>query len=58
MGIDAVGTSSLTGRPFIDTKLEGRIRDALAAPGRPGLHKIAKQFGVGTGTVQRIAHAN
>src|SRR5258707_1957467 len=46
------------GRPFIDSKLEGRIRDALAAPGRPGLHKIAKQFGVGTGTVQRIAHAN
>jgi DNA invertase Pin-like site-specific DNA recombinase len=44
------------GRPFIDTKLEGRIRDALAAPGRPGLHKIAKLFGVGTGTVQRIAH--
>jgi DNA invertase Pin-like site-specific DNA recombinase len=43
------------GRPFIDTKLEGRIRDALATPGRPGLHKIAKQFGVGTGTVQRIA---
>ena len=43
------------GRPFIDTKLEGRIRDALAAPGRPGLHKIAKQFGVGSGTVQRIA---
>ena len=45
------------GRPFIDTKLEGRIRDALAAPGRPGLHKIAKQFGVGSGTVQRIAAA-
>jgi DNA invertase Pin-like site-specific DNA recombinase len=43
------------GRPFIDTKLEGRIREALAAPGRPGLHKIAKQFGVGTGTVQRLA---
>ena len=34
------------GRPFIDTKLEGRIRDALTAPGRPGIHKIAKQFGV------------
>jgi DNA invertase Pin-like site-specific DNA recombinase len=34
------------GRPFIDTKLEGRIRDALAAPGRPGLHKIAKQCGL------------
>ena len=46
------------GRPFIDTKLVGRIRDALAAPGRPGLHKIAQQFGVGTGTVQRIAHGN
>jgi DNA invertase Pin-like site-specific DNA recombinase len=45
------------GRPFIDTKLEGRIRDALAAPGRPGIHKIAKQFGVGSGTVQRIAAA-
>ena len=43
------------GRPFIDTKLEGRIREALATPGRPGLHKIAKQFGVGTGTVQRMA---
>jgi DNA invertase Pin-like site-specific DNA recombinase len=42
------------GRPFIDTKLEERIRDALAAP---GLHKIAKQFGVGSGTVQRIARA-
>jgi DNA invertase Pin-like site-specific DNA recombinase len=43
------------GRPFIDTKLEGHIRQALAAPDRPGLHKIAKQFGVATGTVQRIA---
>ena len=43
------------GRPLIDPKLEGRVRDALAASGRPGLHKIAKQFGVGTGTVQRIA---
>jgi hypothetical protein len=29
-------------------------REALATPGRPGLHKIAKQFGVRTGTVQRI----
>ena len=45
------------GRPFINTKLEGRIRQALAAPGRPGRHKIAKQFGVGSGTVQRIAAA-
>ena len=46
------------GRPFIDTKLEGRIRDALAVPGRPGLHKIAKQFEVGSGTVQRFAAAS
>ena len=45
------------GRPFIDTKLEGRIRQALSAPGRPGLHRIAKQFGVGSGTVQPIARA-
>jgi DNA invertase Pin-like site-specific DNA recombinase len=45
------------GRPFIDTRLEDRIREALATPGRPGLHKIAKQFGVGSGTVQRIARA-
>ena len=44
-------------RVFIDTELEGRIRDALAAPGRPGLQKIAKPFGVGSGTVQRIAKA-
>jgi hypothetical protein len=36
--------------------LEQRIRDALAAPGRPGFHKIDAQFGVATGTVQRIAH--
>ena len=42
------------GRPWIDTKLEQRIREALAAPGRPGIHKIAAQFGVGSGTVQRL----
>jgi DNA invertase Pin-like site-specific DNA recombinase len=41
--------------PPIASTLEERIREALATPGRPGLHKIAKQFGVGTGTVQRIA---
>jgi hypothetical protein len=45
------------GRPFIDSKLEERIRQALAAPGRAGVHKLAKQFGVGSGTVQRIARA-
>ena len=36
---------------------EQRIREALAAPGRPGFHKIASKFGVATGTVQRIAGA-
>jgi hypothetical protein len=35
--------------------LEKRIREALASPGRAGFHKIAAQFGVATGTVQRIA---
>jgi hypothetical protein len=38
------------GRHPIAFTLEQRIRDALASPGRPGLQKIAKQFGVGTGT--------
>jgi DNA invertase Pin-like site-specific DNA recombinase len=43
------------GRPPITSTLEDRIREALATHGRPGLHKIARQFRVGTGTVQRIA---
>jgi hypothetical protein len=42
------------GRPRTAPDVE-RIRDALATPGRPGFHKIAAQFGVATGTVQRIA---
>jgi DNA invertase Pin-like site-specific DNA recombinase len=55
----ASGTKSgkAFGRPRTDAKLEQRIRDALATPGRPGFHKIAVQFGVATGTVQRIARA-
>jgi hypothetical protein len=40
-------------RPEAET--EQQIRDALATPGRPGFQKIAAQFGVATGTVQRIA---
>jgi DNA invertase Pin-like site-specific DNA recombinase len=32
-----------------------RIRKALATPGRPGVRKIAEQFGVDPGTVQRIS---
>jgi len=35
--------------------LEERIRRALTTPGRPGVRKIAKRFGVDPGTVQRIS---
>jgi DNA invertase Pin-like site-specific DNA recombinase len=55
----AKGTKSgkAFGRPRTPAALEKRIREALATPGRPGFHKIAAQFGVATGTVQRIARA-
>jgi DNA invertase Pin-like site-specific DNA recombinase len=43
------------GRPPIPAELENRIRNALHAPGRPGVRKIAAQFGVDPGTVQRIS---
>src|SRR5262245_7369614 len=43
------------GRPPIPAALEQRIRAALAKPGRPGVRKIAEQFGVNAGTVQRIS---
>jgi DNA invertase Pin-like site-specific DNA recombinase len=43
------------GRPPIAAALEKRIREALAAPGRPGVRVIEKQFGVDPGTVQRIS---
>jgi hypothetical protein len=36
-------------------KKEKRIREALAAPGRPGVRVIAKQFGVDPGTVQQVS---
>jgi DNA invertase Pin-like site-specific DNA recombinase len=42
------------GRPRIPAELEERIRKALATPGRPGVRKIAEQFGVDPGTVQLI----
>ena len=41
--------------PRPEAETEQQIRDALATPGRPGFQKIAAQFGVATGTVQRIA---
>jgi DNA invertase Pin-like site-specific DNA recombinase len=43
------------GRPRISPELEQRIRKALATPGRPGVRKIAAQFGVDPSTVQRIS---
>jgi len=43
------------GRPPIPAELEGRIRAALAKPGRPGVRRIAAQFGVNPSTVQRIS---
>jgi hypothetical protein len=46
---------SASGGPPISPALEKRIREALAAPGRPGVRVIAKQFGVDPGTVQRIS---
>jgi DNA invertase Pin-like site-specific DNA recombinase len=41
------------GRPKTDAATEKAIRAALSK-GDTGMHKIAAQFGVGTGTVQRI----
>jgi DNA invertase Pin-like site-specific DNA recombinase len=41
------------GRPKIDASTEASIRKALAK-GDKGILKIAAEFGVGSGTVQRI----
>ena len=43
--------------PSFQYKLEERIREALAVPGRPGIRVIAKQFGVSPMTMQNLAHA-
>jgi DNA invertase Pin-like site-specific DNA recombinase len=43
------------GRPKVDEKTENAIRKALGRKDRPGILKIAKELGVGTSTVQRIA---
>ncbi len=45
------------GRPKIDFRLENKIKTALLK-GDEGMQKIAKRFGVGTGTVQRIKTEN
>jgi DNA invertase Pin-like site-specific DNA recombinase len=44
------------GRPQLDYKVKKRIAKALEK-GEMGMMKIAVKFGVGTGTVQRIAQA-
>jgi DNA invertase Pin-like site-specific DNA recombinase len=43
------------GRPRVDEKVEAAIRKALERKDRSGMLKIAKELGVGTSTVQRIA---
>jgi DNA invertase Pin-like site-specific DNA recombinase len=51
----AKGEGKRLGRPPIAPELEKRIREALAAPSRPGVRKIAARFGINPGTVQRIS---
>jgi len=43
------------GRPSLPQAKEDAIRTALSQPGRPGVRKIAAQFGVDPSTVQRIS---
>jgi len=49
----AVEQGKQLGRPRISAELEKRIQGLLRAKG--GMLAIAKECGVGTGTVQRIA---
>jgi hypothetical protein len=53
----SLGAGKHCGRPRTAPELEERIRAALANPGRPGFHKLTAQFGVATGTIQRLARA-
>jgi DNA invertase Pin-like site-specific DNA recombinase len=41
------------GRPRIEPAIEEAIRESLGAGGK-GIHAIARQHGVGSGTVQRV----
>ena len=50
----AVEQGKQLGRPRIAPELEKRIQDLLRA--KKGMLAIAKEVGVGSGTVQRIAH--
>jgi DNA invertase Pin-like site-specific DNA recombinase len=51
----AVEAGKTLGRPRISEKLERRIQDQLRAGN--GIIKVAREVGVGTGTVQRIKDA-
>ena len=56
-GLDRARAKGVTlGRPRIDKKVEEAIRKALAK-GDKGKHKLAAEFGVGSGTVARIKAA-
>ena len=48
----AIGAGKQLGRPRIDPALEKRIQNQLRAG--KGMLKAAAEFGVGSGTVQRI----
>ena len=52
----ARAAGKVLGRPRIDASIEANIRKALAK-GDKGILKIAAEFGVGSGTVQRIKAA-
>jgi DNA invertase Pin-like site-specific DNA recombinase len=49
----AVEAGKTLGRPRISEKVERRIQEQLRAA--KGINKVAREVGVGTGTVQRIA---
>jgi DNA invertase Pin-like site-specific DNA recombinase len=51
----AAGTK--LGRPSLPQTTADAIRAALSQPGRPGVRKIADQFGVNASTVQKISAA-
>jgi DNA invertase Pin-like site-specific DNA recombinase len=51
----AVAQGKQLGRPRIDAALEKRIQAQLR--GGKGMRKIARELGVGTGTVQRVNEA-
>lgn len=49
----AKAQGTVLGRPRVDQTVENEIREMLTA-GNRGIRSIAKQLGIGTGTVQRV----